>query len=135
EDASNRDDDEDRGQSDGDRSRRGRRGGRRRRGGRDRDGPRDGHRDTAHGGNAPAGLEVIEPKDDASDHSGGNRGRSRRRRGGRDRDDRNRNRVADTPADGGEMLDAIASAPFLPLPGEMTAETTADAGEAATIET
>jgi ribonuclease E len=124
------DDDADEGRRDGERGRRGRRGGRRRRGGRDRD--RDQGRD--HAGEAPAGLEVIEPRDDASDHSGGNRGR-RRRRGGRDRDDRNRNRVPDIAADGGEMLDAIASAPFLPLPGEMAAEANAEPTQVATLET
>jgi ribonuclease E len=121
------DDEEDRGPSDGDRSRRGRRGGRRRRGGRDRD--------AHHDGGAPAGLEVIEPRDDASDRSGGNRGgRGRRRRGGRDRDDRNRNRVPDIAADGGEMLDAIASAPFLPAASE-THEDVTETTTVATIET
>jgi ribonuclease E len=124
------DEDDVRSHADGDRSRRGRRGGRRRRGGRDRD--RDNGRDAAHGG-APAGLEVIEPRDDASDHSGGGRGR-RRRRGGRDRDDRARNRVPDIAADGGEMLDAIASAPFLPLPGEASQEAVAEPSPDATIE-
>ena len=113
------DDEEGRGQSDGDRSRRGRRGGRRRRGA--RDGNRDGNRDHAHAGASPAGLEVIEPRDDAGDHAAGNRGgRSRRRRGGRERDERSRNRIPDIAADGGEMLDAIASAPFLPVAGELT---------------
>jgi ribonuclease E len=123
------DDDADEDRRDGERGRRGRRGGRRRRGGRDRD--RDQGRD--HAGEAPAGLEVIEPRDDASDHSGGARGR-RRRRGGRDRDDRNRNRVPDRAADGGEMLDAIASAPFLPLPGEMAAEANVEPTQVATLE-
>ncbi|MBI1361652.1 MAG: Rne/Rng family ribonuclease [Alphaproteobacteria bacterium] len=84
-------------------SRRGRRGGRRRRGGRD--------------GATPPGLEVIEPQDDNTrEEAGGRSGRGRRRRGGRD--DRQRARIPDIAADGGEMLDAIASAPFLPAPGE-----------------
>jgi ribonuclease E len=88
------DEDEDRGR----RGRRGRRGGRRR--GRHREAP---------------GLEVVEPSDDTASvvgrDEGGRRGR-RRRRGGRDRE-RDRNRTPDIAADGGEMLDAIASAPFL----------------------
>ena len=118
--------------SESERSRRGRRGGRRRRGGRDAN--RDGNRDHAHAGNAPAGLEVIEPKDDASDHPGGARGgRSRRRRGGRDRDDRTRIRIPDIAADGGEMLDAIASAPFLSIAGDAHEDVT-EAFAPATIE-
>ncbi|HVY88218.1 MAG TPA: Rne/Rng family ribonuclease [Hyphomonadaceae bacterium] len=95
-----REDDEDEEDHGGRSRRRGRRGGRRRRGGRE----------------APAGLEVVEPSDDMAhaqprdrDEGGrGGRGRGRRRRGGRDR-----NRTPDIAADGGEMLDAIASAPFL----------------------
>ena len=95
-------DDEDEDEDRGKRGKRGRRGGRRR--GRHREAP---------------GLEVVEPADDAASmaardrEDGGRRGR-RRRRGGRDRDrDRDRNRTPDIAADGGEMLDAIASAPFL----------------------
>ena len=102
------DEDEDRGNRGG---RRGRRGGRRRRGGRDRD-------------REASGMEIVEPSDDtqpiaAREDNGRDeergRGGRRRRRGGRDRDrDRNdRNRTPDIAADGGEMLDAIASAPFL----------------------
>jgi ribonuclease E len=102
--ASNDDDDNRRGK-------RGRRGGRRRRGGRERDSESD-------------SLDVIEPHDDlrpAPRDSGrdgqredGGRGRSRRRGRGRDRDRTgDRPRIPDIAADGGEMLDAIASAPFL----------------------
>ncbi len=86
------DEDEDEGET---RSRRGRRGGRGR--GRSRE---------------DSGLEVVEP----SDEPAAGRGGRRRRRGGRDRNrdrDRDRNRTPDIAADGGEMLDAIASAPFL----------------------
>lgn len=90
------------------RGRRGRRGGRRRRGGRDRD-----ERDT------PA-AEMLEPSEDEGEpalhsedgHREEGRGRRRRRRGGRDRG-AERNRTPDIAADGGEMLDAVASAPFL----------------------
>ncbi|MDP3492668.1 MAG: ribonuclease E/G, partial [Hyphomonadaceae bacterium] len=100
-------DDEDEGR--GERGRRGRRGGRRRRGGRDQGTP---------------GMEIVEPSEEtapiaARDDNGRDeergRGGRRRRRGGRDRDrDRGeRNRTPDIAADGGEMLDAIASAPFL----------------------
>ena len=105
-DAEKDDDDEDRSSG-----RRGRRGGRRRRGGRDRE------RETS-------GMEIVEPSDetapvavreDSGRDDGRGRGGRRRRRGGRDRDrDRGeRNRTPDIAADGGEMLDAIASAPFL----------------------
>jgi ribonuclease E len=90
------------------RGRRGRRGGRRRRGGRDRDSESD-------------GLDVIEPQDDIrpaaareSNREEGGRNRGRRRGRGRDRDrSGERPRIPDIAADGGEMLDAIASAPFL----------------------
>lgn len=104
-----KDDDEDRGAA----GRRGRRGGRRRRGGRDRE-------------REASGMEIVEPsdettpiaaRDDSGRDDGRGRGGKRRRRGGRDRDrDRDRgerNRTPDIAADGGEMLDAIASAPFL----------------------
>ncbi len=95
----------------GSRGRRGRRGGRRRRGGRDRE-------------REASGMEIVEPsdetapiaaRDDNSRDDERGRGGRRRRRGGRDRDrDRGeRNRTPDIAADGGEMLDAIASAPFL----------------------
>ena len=88
-------------EDDDDRNKRGKRG---RRGGR-----RRGRRHEA------PGLEVVEPADDTASvvgrEDGGRRGR-RRRRGGRDRE-RDRNRTPDIAADGGEMLDAIASAPFL----------------------
>ncbi|MBI1338616.1 Rne/Rng family ribonuclease [bacterium] len=92
---------DDEGASNGDdasRRRRGRRGGRRRRG-----------RDSSQ-----TGLEVIDS--DAEDSSeptriqsrdGDKRGRGRRRRG------RERSRQVETVNDGGEVLDAIASAPFL----------------------
>jgi ribonuclease E len=102
------DEDDDRGR----RGRRGRRGGRRRRGGRDR-----GDRDST-------GLEIVEPSDEegapvaAREEGGRDDGRGnrrRRRRGGRDRDRSERNKTPDIAADGGEMLDAIASAPFLVL--------------------
>ncbi len=95
------------------RKRRGRRGGRRRRGGRD---------------GAVPGLEVIEPRDDARETvRDDTQGRSRRRRGGRD-DRPLRNRTPDIAADGGEMLDAIASAPFLIAPaiGPMAADAAVD---------
>ena len=94
----------------GDRSRRGRRGGRRRRGGREQR-PRDGAE--AEGSEAGDEPQPIAARDDG-DRDGGRGGR-RRRRGGRDRDrDRGeRNRIPDIAFDGGEMLDSIASAPFL----------------------
>ncbi len=93
-----------------DRSRRGRRGGRRRRGGREQR-PRDGA--DAEGSEAGDEAQPIAARDDG-DRDGGRGGR-RRRRGGRDRDrDRGeRNRIPDIAFDGGEMLDSIASAPFL----------------------
>ena len=93
-----------------DRSRRGRRGGRRRRGGREQR-PRDGA--DAEGSEAGDEAQPITARDDG-DRDGGRGGR-RRRRGGRDRDrDRGeRNRIPDIAFDGGEMLDSIASAPFL----------------------
>jgi ribonuclease E len=92
-----------------DRSRRGRRGGRRRRGGRER--PRDGAE--AEGSEAGDEAQPVAARED-SERDGGRGGR-RRRRGGRDRDrDRGeRNRIPDIAFDGGEMLDSIASAPFL----------------------
>ncbi len=94
--SSDADSEDDRGEDeDGDarRGRRGRRGGRRR--GRGRDRPE------------VAEAAPVETRDHDRD-----RGRSRRRRGGRDRD-ANPNRTPDIATDGGEMLDAIASAPFL----------------------
>jgi ribonuclease E len=106
-------DDEDEDEERGKRGKRGRRGGRRR--GRHREAP---------------GLEVVEPSDDTSSiaarEEGGRRGR-RRRRGGRDRD-RDRNRTPDIAADGGEMLDAIASAPFLFIAAPAAAEPQQEAG-------
>ena len=102
------DEDEDRGRGRG--GRRGRRGGRRRRGGRDR-------------GRETADVEETETSDEAQPvaareegerDEGRGRGGRRRRRGGRDRGERNdRNRTPDIAADGGEMLDFLASAPFL----------------------
>jgi ribonuclease E len=114
------------------RGRRGRRGGRRRRGGRER-------------GEA-SGPDVAEPTENASappaarEDDGRGRGGRRRRRGGRDRErDRGeRNRTPDIATDGGEMLDAIASAPFLVAPIEVEAPSlslTAAAEETASIET
>jgi ribonuclease E len=102
------DEDEDDEDSDG-RKRRGRRGGRRRRGGRE---GRDG--ETRPAAQAPADSEhAPSAQADAGDRDrerdDGRRGRRRRR--GRERD--NRARTPDIAADGGEMLDAIASAPFL----------------------
>jgi ribonuclease E len=118
--SSDEDDNEDESQSsddDDNKRRRGRRGGRRRRGGRERE------RDD--------GLEVIEPQDDvrpaaARERDGGRDGpredggrRGRRRGRGRDRErNGDRPRIPDIAADGGEMLDAIASAPFLLPPVE-----------------
>ena len=92
-----------------DRSRRGRRGGRRRRGGRER--PRDGAE--AEGSEAGDEAQPVAAREDGERDGG--RGGRRRRRGGRDRDrDRGeRNRIPDIAFDGGEMLDSIASAPFL----------------------
>jgi ribonuclease E len=116
------DDEDDRSQ----RGRRGRRGGRRRRsGGRDRE------RETS-------GMEIVEPsdetppitaRDDGGRDDGRGRGGRRRRRGGRDRErDRGeRNRIPDIAADGGEMLDAIASAPFLTVVTPQEEQEAADA--------
>jgi ribonuclease E len=93
----NRDEDND-DDSDTRRSRRGRRGGKRR----GRSAP---SRDT--------GLEIVDASSKDSDDSA-RRGSRRRRRGGRDRTrDAAPNRTPDIATDGGEMLDAIASAPFL----------------------
>ena len=100
------DEDDDRGR----RGRRGRRGGRRRRGGRDRE---RGGADADAGEEAGDAQPVAAREDGDREEGRGGRGR-RRRRGGRDRDRGNdRNRIPDIAADGGEMLDAIASAPFL----------------------
>ncbi|MEQ1783794.1 MAG: Rne/Rng family ribonuclease, partial [Hyphomonadaceae bacterium] len=95
---------------------RGRRGGRRRRGG--RDGGREGGRgrDTADAdaGEASEDAQPVAAREDNERDEGRGRGRSRRRRGGRERGERpERNRIPDIAADGGEMLDSIASAPFL----------------------
>jgi ribonuclease E len=118
-------DGEGRGDDRGRGGRRGRRGGRRRRGNEGR----------------ASGMEVVEPEDEArpqreprearNDRDEG-RGRGRRRRGGRDRDrDRGeRNRIPDIAADGGEMLDAIAAAPFL-VPVIAEAETPPPANDSA----
>ena len=99
---------------------RGRRGGRRRRGGNDggRVGGRERGRDTADADAGESTAETAQPvaaRDDSERDDGrGGRGRSRRRRGGRDRVERpERSRIPDIAADGGEMLDSIASAPFL----------------------
>ena len=99
------------------RGRRGRRGGRRRRSGAEQ-------RDVA-----PA-LDLSDQQQDQQR----DRGR-RRRRGGRDR---NREpRTPDIAADGGEMLDAIASAPFLiiapPTPETDEAEETMATAQAAVV--
>jgi len=118
------------------RGRRGRRGGRRRRGGRERE-----DRDAS-------GLEIVEPsddttplaaRDDSSREEGRGRGGRRRRRGGRERErDRGaeRNRIPDIASDGGEMLDAIASAPFLVVvtPQEQEVEQSATPLELAPVE-
>ena len=92
------------------RGRRGRRGGRRRRGGRERG--RDGEEDAVEASDEGAPQTARE---DGERDDGRGRGGRRRRRGNRDRNDRDRdrNRIPDIAADGGEMLDAIASAPFL----------------------
>ncbi len=111
--------DEDDDDRSGRRGRRGRRGGRRRRGGRDRE---------------STGLEIVEPSDEEAapiaaredggrDRDDGRGGRRRRRRGGRDRDrGGDRNRTPDIATDGGEMLDAIASAPFLTFAAPVIAD-------------
>jgi ribonuclease E len=106
--AEDEDGDRDRGRG----GRRGRRGGRRRRGGRDRDRIRD----TADAEDADTSEEAqpVAPRDDSERDDARGRGGRRRRRGGRDRSDRNeRNRTPDIAADGGEMFDFLASAPFL----------------------
>lgn len=118
------DDDEDRSP----RGRRGRRGGRRR-----RTGGRDNVREMS-------GMEIVEPseettpiaaRDDGGRDDGRGRGGRRRRRGGRDRDRGERNRIPDIAADGGEMLDAIASAPFLMVVTPQEAQDAADAPDLA----
>jgi ribonuclease E len=104
------DDDEDEDDARAQRGRRGRRGGRRRRGGRE---PRGRDATDADAGIAGEDAEPVAAREDG-DRKDGRGGRGRRRRGGRDRgNDRDRNRIPDIAADGGEMLDAIASAPFL----------------------
>jgi ribonuclease E len=123
EDAEEADDDEARAdESDEDEDGRARRGKRGRRGGRRR---RGGDREIA------PGLEVVEPTDqirESARDDGARRG-GRRRRRGRDRD-RERQRIPDIAADGGEMLDAIASAPFL-MVAELPSEAEGPAEEAA----
>ena len=101
------DDDDDSGR----RGKRGRRGGRRRRPGRDRS--RD--QSDADGSDAGEEAQPAAARDEEERDDNRGRGGRRRRRGGRDRDrDRGeRNRIPDIAFDGGEMLDAIASAPFL----------------------
>ncbi len=79
------------------RGRRGRRGGRRRRGGRDRE------------STGPETVAETAPR--TEDRNNRRRGRNRNRDRDNNRD--NRNRTPDIASDGGEMLDAIASAPFL----------------------
>ena len=110
-----RDDAEDGGDSeDSDNHRRGRgqRGGRRR--GRDRDHGRGRGRDQDEAAEpAHAGDNQQQPRGDRGDKSErGERG-GRRRRRGRDRERDREPRTPDIATDGGEMLDAIASAPFL----------------------
>ncbi len=93
---------------------RGRRGGRRRRGG--REGGRERGRDTAEAesGDSTDEAQPVAARDDSERDDGRGRGSRRRRRGGRERAERpERNRIPDIAADGGEMLDSIASAPFL----------------------
>jgi len=110
-DAEDDEDDDSRGQ----RGRRGRRGGRRRRGGREPRGGRDRDQADADAGEAGEEAQPVAAREDGErDEGRGGRGR-RRRRGGRDRErnSNDRNRIPDIAADGGEMLDAIASAPFL----------------------
>jgi ribonuclease E len=99
------------------RRRRGRRGGRRRRGGRE------------DADQAPAEIEAVEaeaqpesPRREPRESRDDDRRGGRRRRRGRDRDRDNRNRIPDIAADGGEMLDAIASAPFLLFAEEAPAD-------------
>jgi ribonuclease E len=91
--------------------RRGRRGGRRRRGGKDRG------RETAESedGDTPEQAQPVVAREDGEREDGRGRGGRRRRRGGRgERPERgDRNRTPDIAADGGEMLDFLASAPFL----------------------
>ncbi|MBU6320119.1 MAG: ribonuclease E/G [Alphaproteobacteria bacterium] len=122
EDASRADADEDDGddrhrREDG-RKRRGRRGGRRRRGGREEVASEE----------TPQ-TDVPSPESASEDARSG--GRGRRRRGGRDRDG-GRTRIPDIAADGGERLDAIASAPFLiaaPIDEASEEEATASAAD------
>jgi len=92
------------------RGRRGRRGGRRRRGGRERG--RDGADDDAAEASEDSAPQPA--REDGKRDEGRGRG-GRRRRGSRDRNERDRNRIPDIAADGGEMLDSIASAPFLKM--------------------
>ena len=100
--------DDDRGRGRG--GRRGRRGGRRRRGGRER-GPAA---ETEDSDTSEEAQQPVAARDDSERDEGRGRGGRRRRRGGRDRPDRpERNRTPDIAADGGEMLDFLASAPFL----------------------
>jgi ribonuclease E len=113
-DAEDDDGDRDRGRGRG----RGRRGGRRRRTG---GGGRERGRETAETEDSEtqddAQPVVARERDDSERDDGRGRGGRRRRRGGRDRGDRGerneRNRTPDIAADGGEMLDFLASAPFL----------------------
>ena len=104
-------DDEDGDRERGRGGRRGRRGGRRRRGGKERG------RETAESedGDTPEQAQPVVARDDGERDEGRGRGGRRRRRGGRgDRPERSeRNRTPDIAADGGEMLDFLASAPFL----------------------
>jgi len=99
---------------DGDRGRagrRGRRGGRRRRGGKERGRETAGSEDD----DTPEQAQPAVAREDGERDDGRGRGARRRRRGGRgDRPERSeRNRTPDIAADGGEMLDFLASAPFL----------------------
>ena len=91
--------------------RRGRRGGRRRRGGKDRGRETAGSED----GDTPEQAQPVVAREDGERDDGRGRGGRRRRRGGRgERPERGeRNRTPDIAADGGEMLDFLASAPFL----------------------
>ncbi len=124
-DADDEDGDRDRGRG----GRRGRRGGRRRRGGKERG------RETAESedGDTPEQAQPVVARDDGERDEGRGRGGRRRRRGGRgDRPERSdRNRTPDIAADGGEMLDFLASAPF--LVAEAAPEPEEPAGEPAPL--
>ncbi len=92
------DDDSDDSDENNRRRRRGRRGGRRRRG-------------NENGSETTDGLEVIDSENEEEEASNEDKSKSRRSRRRRPR-----RRTPDVAVDGGEMLDAIASAPFLAIP-------------------